>query len=210
MFSEQREFETPPTAGRFSLLLLGVIVTSLAIAFVVSRQFGARGEGMGSKHPAVGQALKHLALEPLTGTDQPLALHDLSGKVTLINIWGTWCGPCLIEFPHLRDLEEHFRSEPDFLFVSVSCGAGGNDARLALDTAALLKEMQADFATYADPQEETRGEIARLAGVGQVPYPTSVIVGRDGKVWALWFGYVEGLTTEMREVIDDALREKPG
>jgi thiol-disulfide isomerase/thioredoxin len=210
MLSEQREFETPQASRWIFPLILGVVLVGLAIAVVVSRQLGGhRRDGMGAEHPAVGLALKHLALEPLTGADRPLMLDDLAGKVVLINIWGTWCGPCLIELPHLKELAEHYRAVPGFRFVSVSCSPpGAIDPELAENTAALLKELQADFPTYGDPREETRGEIARVAGERNLPYPTSVILGRDGKVRALWFGYREGLTTEMREVIDAALREK--
>jgi len=210
MLSEQREFETPQASRWIFPLILGAVLVGLAIAFIVSRQLGGhRSDGMGADHPAVGLALDRLALEPLTGGDQPLTLDDLAGKVVLINVWGTWCGPCLNEFPHLKELAEHYRARPDFQFVSVSCSPPGlDDPDLAASTAALLKEMQADFPTYCDPREETRGEIARLAGERGVPYPTTVILGRDGKVRALWFGYREGLTTEMREVIDAALREK--
>jgi len=212
MLSEQQEFDTPPPAsGCFRLLLLSALLGGLVIAVVLSRQLG-RGNALSPPHPAVGQRLERLHLEPLTGTDQPLALDDLAGKVALINLWGTWCGPCIIEFPHLKELADHYRSEADFRLVSIasSGGPGADDADLAVNTEAFLKEQQADFPTYADPRRETRNEIARVAGARDVPFPTTLILGRDGKVRALWFGYRDGLTTEMREVIDAALREKTG
>jgi thiol-disulfide isomerase/thioredoxin len=219
MLSEQQEFDTPPPpSGRFWLLLLAVLFVGLAAAVFLSRQLGNRGtgdgtvDGWGPSHPAVGQKLERLNLEPLTGTTQPLALDDLAGKVALINVWGTWCGPCIIEFPHLKELVEHYRSEPDFRFVSISSdgGPGPDGADLATNTEAFLREQRADLPTYADPRRETCNEIARVAGEPRIPYPTSLILGRDGKVRALWFGYHDGLTSEMREVIDAALREKTG
>jgi len=213
MLSEQREFDTPPppASGRFWLFFWAALLVALVIAVVLSRQFG-RGHALSPPSPAVGQRLERLQLEPLTGTDQPLSLDDLAGKVTLINVWGTWCGPCVIEFPHLKELADHFKSEPDFRFVSISSsgGPGPDDADLAAKTQAFLREQQADLPTYADPRRETCNEIARIAGVSGVLYPTTLILGRDGKVRALWFGYRDGLTTEMRVVIDAALREKTG
>lgn len=211
MLSEQREFDTPPPpSGRFRLVLLAALLFGLVIAVVLSRQLG-KGNAPSPPHPAVGRTLERLRLEPLTGTDRPLSLDDLAGKVALINVWGTWCGPCIIEFPHLKELADHYRSEADFRFVSISSsGPGADDADLAAHTEAFLKEQQADFPTYADPSWETRDAIARVAGERGVPYPTTLILGRDGKVRALWFGYRDGLTTEMRDVIDAALRAKPG
>ena len=40
--------------------------------------------------------------------------------MTLVNFWGPWCPACGIEFPHLVELEEHFRTDPNFQFLSVS------------------------------------------------------------------------------------------
>jgi thiol-disulfide isomerase/thioredoxin len=212
MLSEQQEFDTPPPAsGRFWLFLWAALLFGLVIAVVLSRQFG-RGHALSPPNPDVGQKFERLHLEPLTGTDQPLSLDDLAGKVALINVWGTWCGPCVIEFPHLQELADHYQTEADFRFVSVSSsgGPGPDDADLAANTEAFMKEQQADFPTYADPRRETRNEIARVAGERGVPFPTTLILGRDGKVRALWFGYRDGLTTEMRDVIDAALHEKIG
>jgi thiol-disulfide isomerase/thioredoxin len=211
MLSEQREFDTPPPpSGRLRLWILAWLLIGLAVVVVVSRQFGGR-RGLDSQppHPAVGKKLERLSLEPLTGRSAPLSLDDLTGKVALINIWGTWCGPCVDEFPHLKELAEHYQSEPDFRFVSISCtGPGGEEEELADLTTAFLHEQRADLATYSDPQWTTRDEIARLAGERGVPYPTTLILGRDGTVQALWFGYADGLTTEMRRVIDTALQAK--
>ncbi len=208
MLSEKREFATPrPASGLLRWVLLAALVG--LTAFFAARVWRGQRIDM-PPHPSVGKKLDRLALEPLTGGDRPLTLDDLAGKVALINIWGTWCGPCVIEFPHLVELEQHFRNRPDFRFVSVSCSGGGDDSKLAENTAAFLQEQQASFPTFADPAMETRNAIARLAGEPGVPYPTTLILGRDGKVRALWFGYRDGLTDDMREVIDAALAEKQG
>ena len=46
--------------------------------------------------------------------------EDLKGKVVLINIFATWCGPCQREIPHLQKLEEKYHGK-DIYFVSISC-----------------------------------------------------------------------------------------
>ncbi len=45
-------------------------------------------------------------------------LEDFKGKLVYIDIWSTWCGPCIKEIPHLLALEEEFKNE-DIAFVSI-------------------------------------------------------------------------------------------
>lgn len=49
----------------------------------------------------------------------PISFNDFQGKVVVLDIWATWCAPCIAEFPDLRALEEDFQ-EKDVVFVSVS------------------------------------------------------------------------------------------
>ena len=47
------------------------------------------------------------------------SLEDLRGKLLYIDVWATWCGPCIIEFPALKELVKEY-DEKDIEFVSVS------------------------------------------------------------------------------------------
>ena len=213
MSHDQLPVDRAPRASLgLRLIVLVAVLAAVVIALAILRQGGGDGGGMGLSHPAVGTKLERMSLKPLTGTTEPLSLGDLSGKVALINFWGPWCPPCLVEFPHLRDLAKHFEPQAGFRFVSISCSApGADDSGLAEETAAVLKDHEAAFATFADPNWETRQEIARVAGAKTgIPYPTTLVIGRDGKILALWFGYRHGLTSEMRDVIATALRETGG
>ncbi|MBK6565756.1 MAG: TlpA family protein disulfide reductase [Saprospiraceae bacterium] len=46
--------------------------------------------------------------------------ESLKGKVIYIDVWATWCGPCLAELPHLEILQEKFKKNGNVVFVSIS------------------------------------------------------------------------------------------
>ncbi|MES2808981.1 MAG: TlpA disulfide reductase family protein [Bacteroidota bacterium] len=55
--------------------------------------------------------------------DKPIALKDLlKGNYVYIDIWATWCGPCIAEIPSLKKMEEKYHDKP-IKFVSISIDA---------------------------------------------------------------------------------------
>lgn len=52
-------------------------------------------------------------------TGKQVSFADLRGKVVLVDVWATWCGPCRAEFPHLKKLEEDMKGK-DVVLVSIS------------------------------------------------------------------------------------------
>ncbi len=209
MFSEQREFDTPPPRSRIPWIAAGVVL--LAAGLLTIAVLGGRGDPalveqphMGAQHPAVGKRLERLELQPLTGDPPPLALEDLQGRVTLINFWGPWCRPCVVEFPHLKDLELHFRSQLDFQFVSVSCSNGsGSDEHMAGGTAQFLNQQNADFPTHRDADGVTRRAV--IQATVDFAFPTTLVLGRDGTIRGLWIGYAPGVEKLIREVVKQSL-----
>lgn len=138
-----------------------------------------------------GLTLKELELAPLANGAKPLAIADLKGKVVLINFWGTWCPPCLKEFPHVEALAKQYRDRNDFVLLSVSCGSDGvpediDGLREATEGFASLAGYKIPI--YADPSGRTR------LGLGKAfehYYPTNVLIDRDGTIVGSWSGFTE-------------------
>jgi thiol-disulfide isomerase/thioredoxin len=47
-------------------------------------------------------------------------LSSLKGKTIYVDLWATWCGPCMAEMPHLKTLKEEFKKDKNIAIVSLS------------------------------------------------------------------------------------------
>lgn len=47
-------------------------------------------------------------------------LSSMKGKTIYVDLWATWCGPCMEEMPHFEDLKENYKKNPAIVFVSLS------------------------------------------------------------------------------------------
>ena len=194
------------SATRFAVIAL--IGGGLILAVIAWRRQQEQTRG-GKYHPAVGKEYLPHELPPLTAT-QPMTADDLRGKVTLINFWGWWCGPCQVEFPHLMELEKSLRNNPDFRFISVA--SSGNpasdesDPELRDKTQAFLTERNVALLTYKDPYSAEQKRLAAFAGKSLFGLPLTVVIDRRGSIRGLWVGYYPGDELSMREVIDEGLK----
>ncbi|HEX7846623.1 MAG TPA: TlpA disulfide reductase family protein [Chitinophagaceae bacterium] len=65
-----------------------------------------------------GSPSYNFAYEDING--KKVSMTDLKGKVVLVDVWATWCGPCKVEIPHLKKLEEEFEGKKvEFVSISV-------------------------------------------------------------------------------------------
>ena len=94
-------------AGMTALIVWLMLAVAVGLA-AMYLAFGAVRWPLGATSLAVGRPLGTLELEGLTGADERVTLQDLDGKVALVNFWGTWCPPCVEEFPHLVRLAERY------------------------------------------------------------------------------------------------------
>jgi thiol-disulfide isomerase/thioredoxin len=103
-------------------------------------------------------------------------LSELQGKLVIVNLWATWCGPCLREMPSLERLQSRLGERVAVLAVSED--RGGNKTVEPFIAKLGLKSVK----IYIDP----KSEVGHAFGVRGLP--TSFLIDREGKV----LGRVEG------------------
>lgn len=58
--------------------------------------------------------------EMLDMNNQKVLLTDFKGKLIYIDLWATWCGPCIEEMPFLNSLQGRYKNNPNIVFISLS------------------------------------------------------------------------------------------
>lgn len=195
--------------GRSWISLLLLVAAILAYLAIVG---GRSRTPSGAQGPAIGRRLPYFRLEPLTGDSKSVSQEDLSGRVTVVNYWGTWCPPCVREFPEMVELAARFGKHDDFRLYAVSCGDAGSDADLVAlgeETRRFLQSNGAMLPTYADQNAASRRTMTVALDFerGQMAYPTTLILDRNATIRGLWQGYDPRATREMAEVIEELLRQ---
>lgn len=158
-------------------------------------------------HPAVGRVVGNLPLVSIVEPDRPAP--TFTGKVTLLNLWGTWCPPCRRELPGMVRLAVRLADEPRFQLVAVSCGGSGRDdlAEITATTLEFLAAQRLEIDPWADPDGMARVILAESFGFGA--YPTTYLVGPDATVRAVWTGYRSRDEADIARAVVEALKELP-
>ena len=66
----------------------------------------------------IGKSSYNFSLPDTSGS--VVSMKDFKGKVVLIDVWATWCGPCRAQFPFLKEIEEQYAGNKDIVFVGIS------------------------------------------------------------------------------------------
>lgn len=99
-----------------------------------------------------------------------LRLSDFAGKVLVLNLWATWCGPCREEMPSLDQLKAYFSHEA-FDVVAISHDRGG----LEKPRAFYAKERLKHLALYIDTSSKL---MFQLKAVG---LPATLLIDKEGR-----------------------------
>ncbi len=143
------------------------------------------GVTSGAEGPEEGQVLADFSIECLDGSTFSIARSR--GKVTIVNLWATYCEPCVKELPYFQDL---YHDHPeDIALVAVHA------PRLSpnVDTDDFVAELGLDFPVAVDT---AKVDVCGIVGSDGATLPQTVVLDREGRVV---YNRVGSVTPELLE-----------
>jgi thiol-disulfide isomerase/thioredoxin len=135
--------------------------------------------------PKVGETAPEISAKDWLNSKQPLTLAGLRGKVTLVEFWATWCGPCVQCIPHLNELQHKYAGQ-NFQLVSLVL-----EGHQTMDP--FLTKHQVEYPIGLDSSS--------LDDYGITAIPHAFVIDQNGKI--IWSGH--SASPEMDTVIAKAL-----
>src|SRR5215213_4308310 len=167
------------------LISAALVVTVLTVAFgQVNNQppTGGNAGGQVASAQARQPEIKVGAMAPDIKIEQLLQaspgavadLNSLRGKITVLEFWATWCGPCVKAFKHMNEVAEQVKDKP-VQFIAVTDEAD----------ASLIKEFLKDQPVSGWVGLDTDGSVFKAYRVGTRPH--TVLIDAAGKIAAITY-----------------------
>jgi len=152
---------------------------------------------------AKGPLARLLTPEPVPAPDyvflnsegEQARFADFKGKVTVVNLWATWCAPCKLEMPTLAALAKRYEGRDDFAVAVISM-----DTDRAQDEARAFIAEHPPLAYYSDPKFQLAFEFP-----GKGAMPQTALLDREGRVVAVMVGEADWNGPEAIALIEDVL-----
>ena len=116
-------------------------------------------------------------LPRLSGED--FTLSQTRGKMTIINFWASWCGPCKMEAPHLQEFYEEYSDRVEIVAVNITSKDKPRDA------ATFAKQYGFTFPVLLDES----GEVSTMYGAFVIP--TTIFLNEKGEIIHEYAGPME-------------------
>jgi thiol-disulfide isomerase/thioredoxin len=197
----ETQFGGGPRRGRLAYALWGAaLIGAAAVLYVIAASLIKPGGAVDLKTLAHGEMAKlevgAKASPPpatpfLDGAGHSVTLADLKGPVLVVNLWATWCAPCVKEMPTLAKLQAVYPGRVRVVPISMDRAADRERAR------AFIAE-HAPLSFYQDPNYA----LAFALDPPVEGFPTTILYDRQGRERARLSGGADWSGPDARAVID--------
>jgi thiol-disulfide isomerase/thioredoxin len=116
-------------------------------------------------------------------------------NLRLINIWATWCGPCVVEFPYLVEIDRMYRGR-NFEFVTISA----DNPRRQDAVLKFLEKHEASNLNYLYDDTDKYALIEAVDEEWQGALPHSLLIAPGGEILGRYVGLIDPLTVK-RDIV---------
>ncbi len=149
-----------------------------------------------SEYPRAPEAVLISEIKNLEGNAFKVA--DLKGKVVLLNLWATWCGPCREEMPQLVAMENEFKAK-GFKVIGLNIDDEPIDK-----IKPFADKMQLNYELAWADESLYRGllKVSKFDGI-----PQSFLIDREGHLRGVFLGGSQKVIGEMRQSVEKTVNE---
>lgn len=147
-------------------------------------------------YPPAPAAVSGAEIKTIDGNS--FKVEDKKGKVILLNLWATWCGPCRAEMPELIELQNKYK---DKNFEIVGLNSDDETPEQIKDFAA---KMNLNY-TLGWADTKLMGELLRISKFNGIPQ--SYMIDRDGKLRGVFTGGGPKVIAQLKETADKVINE---
>jgi thiol-disulfide isomerase/thioredoxin len=148
-----------------------------------------------SEYPQLAAAVAQADLKNMDGSTFKIA--DKKGKILLINLWATWCGPCLSEMPALVTMQQKYGDQGVEI---IGLNTDDESEHMMSDVNEVIQKKGINYqVVFGDEKTQAAFlNISKFAGI-----PQSFIVDRDGSLRAVFKGANPENVKKMDGIIAD-------
>ncbi|MET9734921.1 TlpA disulfide reductase family protein [Streptomyces sp. NPDC006458] len=193
-------------ASRTTLLAAGAVVTALALSACTSggtsggggdTNFVTGNDGIATAKQGERSEAPVLDGESLEGS--PLSTKDYRGKVLVLNVWGSWCGPCRVEAKNFEKVYQDVKGQ-GVEFVGINTRDTSTVPALAFE-----KEWGITYPSLYDPTGKLMLRFKKGTLNPQL-VPSTLVIDREGRIAAR---ALQPLSEDkLRDMIKPVLAEK--
>lgn len=194
---KQQKFWTPLRLAGTALVLALIAVAGISSC---TSNDGGRGASSNANLPGTPLPANVRSATLRTADGGTISLADYSGKVVLLNLWATWCGPCRQETPELVRLHQEFQSQG----VEMVGLSTEDPNRSAESVRNFVKAFQVDYHVGWAPSDVA---VSLMQLSGRDAIPQSFIISRDGRILNKFVGFNQYSTPpQIKQALLDALK----